>query len=152
MDTASTLEQNRGRIERRTSFVCHDTHWLKEWTGLSCIGAIHTQFTYKGKTTSEWHYYISSRKLSAKKLLAHARMEWSVESMHWLLDVHFREDFCRVEDENTQQVLNAIRKIALNNVKRYKQKSKPKLPLSKIMFECLLDCHKLIELLTVIEN
>ena len=29
-------------------------------------------------------------------LLHHARMEWSVESMHWLLDVHFGKDFCRV--------------------------------------------------------
>ena len=46
-------------------------------------------------------------------LLKHARAEWSVESMHWLLDVHFGEDFCRIEDEDVQQVLNAVRKIAL---------------------------------------
>ena len=152
MDTIATLEQNRGRIERRTSFVCHDTDWLKEWAGLSCIGAIHTQFTCKGKTTSEWHYYISSRKLSALELLSHARKEWSVESMHWLLDVHFGEDFCRVEDENTQQSLNAIRKIALNSVKLYKQGAKSKLPLSKIMFECLMDCEKILELLLISQN
>jgi hypothetical protein len=32
------------------------------------------------------------------ELLRHARLEWFVEMMHWLLDVHFGEDFCRVED------------------------------------------------------
>ncbi len=55
-----------------------------------------TEFEEKGKKTSEWHYYISSRKLSALDLLHPARMEWSVESMHWLLDVHFGENFCHV--------------------------------------------------------
>jgi len=67
--------------------------------------------------------------------------------MHWLLDVHFREDFCRIEDKNVQQVLNMVRKIALNCVKSYKQKMRSKSPLSKIMFDCLLDCEHLIPVL-----
>jgi len=46
--------------------------------------------------------------------------------MHWLLDAHFGEDFCRIEDETVQQVLNAVRKIALNCVKTYKSKSDSK--------------------------
>ena len=85
-------------------------------------------------------------------MLKHARLEWSVESMHWLLDVHFREDFCRVADETVQQVLNAVRKIALNCVKTHKQKSGSKLPLSRIMFDCLLDCEKIIPVLLSGEN
>jgi hypothetical protein len=64
--------------------------------------------------------------------------------MHWLLDVRFGEDFCRIEDETVQQVLNTVRKIALNSVKTYKRKSGSKLPMSKIMFSCLLDCERLI--------
>jgi hypothetical protein len=67
--------------------------------------------------------------------------------MHRLLDVHFNEHFCRVEDENTQQVLNLVRKIALNCIKAYKQASNSKLPLSKIMFGCLLDCDRLVRVL-----
>jgi len=39
--------------------------------------------------------------------------------MHWLLDMHFGEDFCRVEDKNVQQNLNIIRKIVLNSIKRF---------------------------------
>jgi len=155
MDTFRTREKNGGRIEVRIGFVTHDIDWFygkDEWKNLSCIGAINRQFTYKGKTTDEWHYYISSRKLTAEELLKHARLEWSVESMHWLLDVHFGEDFCRIEDETVQQVLNIVRKIALNSVKTHKQKSGSKLPLSRIMFGCLMDCEKLIPVLLSGEN
>jgi predicted transposase YbfD/YdcC len=63
----------------------------KEWVNLCCIGAIHTEFETKRGKSDEWHYYISSRKLTAEQLLHHARMEWSVESMHWLLDVHLKK-------------------------------------------------------------
>jgi len=72
--------------------------------------------------------------------------------MHWLLDVHFAEGSCRIQDETVQVVLNAVRKIALNCVKIHKQKTKSRLPLSKIMFGCLLDCQKLIPVLLSGEN
>ena len=127
MDYYTTCEKNSGRVERREAYATWDIDWLygkEDWAHLTCIGAIHTQFTSKKGTTDEWHYYLSSRRLTAKKLLEHARLEWSVESMHWLLDVHFREDFCRVEDKNIQQNLNMIRKIALNTIRSYKDKTK----------------------------
>ncbi len=142
MDSCETIEKNRERIEKRTAYSTDDIEWLygrEAWESLACIGAIHTQFTGKKGTSDEWHYYISSRKLSAEELLRHARLEWSVESMHWLLDVHFEEDSCRIEDENVQQNLNIIRKIALNTLKLFKDKSNCKRPLSKIMFDCLLN-------------
>ena len=62
---------------------------------LKCIGALHTRFETNKGVTEEWHYYISSKALRAEELLHHARTEWSVESVHWLLDVHFDEDRCR---------------------------------------------------------
>ena len=150
MDTASTLEKNSGRIERRTAFTTGNIDWLdskEDWAGIACIGAVNTRFSTPKGETDEWHYYISSQALSAQELLKHARLEWSIESMHWLLDVHFDEDFCRVEDENVQLILNMIRKIVLNSVKTYKEKTKSKLPLSKIMFGCLLNCDDLLALL-----
>jgi len=155
MDTFRTFEKNGGRLEERTGFVTHEIDWFYgkgEWKNLSCIGAINRRFTYKGKTSDEWQYYISSRELTAEELLRHARLEWSVESMHWLLDVHFGEDFCRIEDEDVQQVLNVVRKIALNCVKTHKQKTNSRFPLSRIMLGCLLDCRKLIPVLLSCEN
>ncbi len=155
MDTHETREKNGGRLETRTAFATRETGWLhggKQWAGLVCVGAINTRFaTHKG-TTNEWHYYISSRALTASELLRRARLEWSVETMHWLLDVHFGEDFCRVEDLNVQQNLNIVRKIALNCVKTHKRKSALASPLSKMMFDCLLDCEKLIPVLQSIEK
>ncbi len=112
---------------------------LNEWAGLRCIGAIHTEVeTSKGKSDT-WHYYISSKELEPAELLRHARLEWSVETMHWLLDVHFQEDFFRVLDKNVQQNMNILRKLALNLIRTYKQKSAKKRPLSHIMFDALLD-------------
>ena len=136
------IEKNRGRIEKRTAYVTENIEWLegrKDWRGLKCIGAIHTEFEEQDKKTSEWHYYISSRNLTGEELLHHARMEWSVESMHWLLDVHFEEDYCRVENKNVQQNLNMLRKVAINIIKQYKERSESKRAISKIMFDCLLD-------------
>lgn len=67
--------------------------------------------------------------------------------MHWLLDVHFEEDFCRVEDKNVQQNLNMLRKLALNIIKQYKSTTKSKKAISKIMLDCLLDCTSLLKVI-----
>ena len=152
MNASATLEKNGGRIERRIAFTTGDVGWLfgkEEWKGLACIGAINTQFTTKKGTTNEWHYYISSRRLTADELLKHARLEWSVEAMHWLLDVHFGEDFCRVGDKNVQQNLNIVRKIALNSIKRYKEKLGSKHPVSRIMLDCLLEPENLLAIIGI---
>jgi len=132
-----------------------DIGWLsgKEgWENLACIGAINTQFSSKKGGSNEWHYYISSRILTAEELLRHVRLEWTVETMHWLLDVHFGEDNCRVEDRDVQQNMNIIRKIALNTMRGFKNETASKRPLSKLMFDCLLEPENILSLLTVNEN
>jgi predicted transposase YbfD/YdcC len=155
MDTAETFEKNRERLERRTAFVASDIEWLhnkKEWEKLTCIGAINTRFTTEKGTSNEWHYYISSRQLTAEQLLKYARSEWSVETMHWLLDVHFAEDFCRVEDKDVQQNLNIIHKMVLNSIKLHKEKNCIKQSFSKIMFDCLLEPNNILAFSNVLEN
>ncbi len=142
MDMLSKTEKNYGRVEKRTAYVTSDISWFedrKEWENLRSIGAIHTKFTTLKGSSEEWHYYISSRELSAKQLLHHGRMEWSVESMHWLLDVHFEEDRCRIEDKKVQQHLNMFRKAAINLIKQYKTRTGSKKAISNIMLECLID-------------
>jgi predicted transposase YbfD/YdcC len=155
MDTATTVEKTSGRVERRTGYTSCDIGWLsgkEEWEGLACIGAVNTEVSSKKGETNEWHYYICSCGLTAEELLRHARLEWSVETMHWLLDVHFDEDFCRVEDRNVQQNLNIVRKIALNTIKGYKTKTASRRPISRLMFDCLLESENILSILTVNEN
>ena len=150
MQTISTVEKNRGRIEKRTAYITSETDWLtqkKEWKNLSCIGAIHTAFESKKGKSEEWHYYISSRMLTPEELLHHARSEWSVETMHWLLDVHFEEDWCRVEDRNVQQNLNMFRKAAINIIKLFKSDTRSKRPISNIMLDCLIDSQYILKVL-----
>lgn len=145
--TKKVKEKNRGRIETRTAFTTTDIDWIpqkNDWEKLSCIGAIKTEFEQSGKKSEEWHYYLSSRVLSASELLHHARMEWAVESMHWLLDVHYAEDSCRIQSLPLQKNLNMLRKFSLSMIKQYKAKTSCKKALSQIMFDFLLDCNKLL--------
>jgi predicted transposase YbfD/YdcC len=151
MKSIVTREKNGGRLEVRRSFVSYDISWMGEhlenWPSLASFGAINRCVTVAGKTTNEWHYYISSRKLTPEELLKYARNEWSVETMHWLLDMHFGEDFCKIRDVNLNQSMNVIRKVALNYVRNYKNNTKSKKPLSRLMFACLLECEMLLEII-----
>lgn len=136
VEKAVKTEKNGDRIEKRTAYTSTNIDWLPnkdKWRNLTTIGAIHTEFTKGNKTSSEWHYYISSRKLTPEELLKHARMEWEIESMHWLLDVHFGEDKTKVWDMNIQQNLNIMRKIALNLARLYKNTYEPGKAISAIL-------------------
>jgi predicted transposase YbfD/YdcC len=74
--------------------------------------------TYWRKCTTESRYYISSHQLYAERLNHIIRNHWSVENtLHWTLDMTFREDDSRIRRGNAAEVLNAFRKIALNMVK-----------------------------------
>lgn len=150
MDNFIQIEKNGGRIEKRTAYVTTEIEWLPnkdQWKNLSSIGAIYTEFFKNGEKTSQWHYYISSRKLFPKDLLKHARLEWAVESMHWLLDVHFQEDKTKVWDMNVQKNLNIIRKISLNLARLYKNLYSPRSAISSILKRNLFDVNNLVSFL-----
>jgi len=150
MDRVSRTERGHGRKETRRAYTSADVSWQpggRVWPELKCIGAIHTRFETSKGVTEEWHYYISSKALRAQELLHHAREEWSVESMHWLLDVHFDEDRCRVQSKNVQQNLNMLHKCALNIIRIHKRATQSKLPLDGIMFRALMNPQALLPLL-----
>jgi predicted transposase YbfD/YdcC len=146
------VEKNGGRLEKRTAYASSDVEWLEGdgWPKLATIGAIRREFENikSGKKSDEWHYYISSAALSPQALLTHARLEWNVESLHWLLDVHFAEDKTRVWDMNVQKVLNTTRKIALNMVRLFKSANHPdRVPLTSVFKANLFDTEQLARFL-----
>ena len=64
-------------------------------------------------------YYISSLDVSAERLLEAVRAHWSIEnSLHWSLDVTFREDQSRVRKDHSSQNLATLRQISHNLLKR----------------------------------
>ena len=113
----STLEQARGQIERRDYWLCPNAKWLSErhpdWPKLRAIGVTRNQIERDGQLKEEWRYYILSFKPSAKEFAACVRGHWAVESLHWLLDVVYREDQNKTMDQRTAYHLNALRKVAL---------------------------------------
>ncbi len=79
-----------------------------------------------------------------EKLIKYARKHWKIGSMHWILDVNFKEDDCPERSENTQKILNILRKLAIKMHSNYieKTKSKRKTIISSIR-NCLTSNKKL---------
>jgi predicted transposase YbfD/YdcC len=72
-----------------------------------------------GKQTIENRFYISSRTLSASEALEASRGHWSIENeLHWVLDMAFREDDCRVRAGNAAEILSMVRQLALSLLKQ----------------------------------
>ena len=72
MDSTTRTERGHGRKETRSAYTTDDVLWQpggRKWTALKCIGAVHTRFETSKGVTDEWHYYISSKVLSAVELL-----------------------------------------------------------------------------------
>ena len=66
----------------------------------------------------EQRFYISSRTLSAEALAKAVRAHWGIENrLHWVLDVNFGEDACRIHKDHAPENLSLLRKIALNLIR-----------------------------------
>jgi len=115
-----TREKARGQIELREYYHTDDIKWLQsdeKWCGLRSIGMIRTTCTKQDKQTVETRYYISSLTPDMELFSKSVRGHWAVESMHWHLDVTFREDANQTLDRTSALNLNIIRKWALSILK-----------------------------------
>lgn len=118
-----------GRIETRTCRqMLINTNWLDKkyrWSGLKSIIKISSEVHDKstGKSTSETRWHISSLDLNAEQALNAVRNHWQVESMHWVLDMTFREDESRIRKGRGPLAFNVMRKMAMAFFKQDKSKS-----------------------------
>jgi predicted transposase YbfD/YdcC len=92
---------------------------LSQWAGIhSIIKMTYINETKADEVSTENRYYISSvGAAEPEKILRAIRVHWGIESMHWSLDVTFKEDSCRVRDHNSALNLNCLRKMALSFLK-----------------------------------
>lgn len=117
-----SIEKEHGRVEKRTCFVLPlmYLHQFKmKWKGLQSLVLIESERFYQGQTTTEQRYYISSLPPEAKQIATAVRQHWSVEnSLHWCLDVVFKEDQSRVRIGEAPENFSLLRKIALICLKK----------------------------------
>lgn len=147
-----TIEKNRDRIETRKCYKLNNISWYpeaKEWKELSTVFAINRIVEKDDKTTEEMSYYITDLNVEVEKLLEYTRKHWQVEAMHYMLDVTYNEDKCRVLSENTQRILNKFRKMGISMHKKFLEKKKSKKSVKGNMFNCLLNDKLLIELISM---
>jgi predicted transposase YbfD/YdcC len=121
---AQTNEQGHGRTEVRRSWSVAAPNWLTgydQWRDLNSLVLIESTRTIKDQTTTELRYFISSLPPDAARSMEAARSHWGIEnSLHWVLDVVFREDDSRVRIKNAAENLALVRKITHNLLEQEK--------------------------------
>jgi predicted transposase YbfD/YdcC len=117
-----TVDGDHGRIETRTTTVIQDVAWLQErheWPGLRGIVMVESLREIDGKAERETRFYITSLLLLAAQLGLIVRQHWAVEnSLHWVMDMVFRDDECRVRTDHAPANFTTIKHMALNLLRR----------------------------------
>jgi len=125
MDKAHTEEKGHGRIEERTCRVIKDFSKIpshKAWPGIASVIEVKRVTTTKGKTSEATNYYISSLNAPADKMMQSIRDHWKIESMHWVLDVVFKEDASSMRKGNIPANMAIARRFVLNILNQIKEK------------------------------
>jgi predicted transposase YbfD/YdcC len=132
LDIVTDVDKDHGRIETRTVSVSHQVDWMAsnrrhpgEWrfVGLAALIRVEATVEKSGKTTRETRFYIASAPLSAARAAEAIRGHWRIEnSLHWVLDVQFKEDLSRLRRGHGAANMAVVRHFALNIVRGAKDK------------------------------
>jgi predicted transposase YbfD/YdcC len=125
-DTATsrhqTVDADHGRIETRTTTVIEDIAWLQArhpWPGLKTVVVVDSTREIGAKTERETRLYISSLTLDAKTFGPLVRSHWAIEnSLHWVMDMVFRDDECRLRTEHAPANFVTIKHMAHNLIRK----------------------------------
>lgn len=117
-----TLDGEHGRIETRRYTAFHQIDWLKErhdWPGLEGVVMVESRREINGESTKETRFYITSLTLAADLVGPMIRDHWAIEnSLHWVMDMVFRDDECRVRTENAPANFTTLKHMANNLIRK----------------------------------
>ena len=118
----TTIDGDHGRIETRTTTVIHDVEWLRQrhdWPGLKAVVMVESTRETSGKLERETRLYITSLVLLAHLPGPIIRSHWAIEnSLHWVMDMVFRDDECRVRTANAPANFTTIKHMASNLLRK----------------------------------
>lgn len=121
-DTHTTVDGEHGRVETRTYTTIGDVDWFEDkskWAKLTSFGMAESQRDIGGDVTEDIRYFISSLPNDAIRFSEAVRGHWGVEnSLHWCLDIAFREDDSRVRKGHGATNLAILRRFALSLIKQ----------------------------------
>ena len=142
-----TEDAGHGRADERMYRVIPvpaDWAMKADWPQVKAVGqAIRISRDADGVETDEVRYYILSRRLGVKRFGEAVRGHWAIESMHWVLDVAFREDDSRTRERILGNNLSWLRRFAITLLKRHPAKES----LCGKMTICLMNTAYLTEVL-----
>lgn len=116
------FDETHGRLVRRRGFACPQAALLEtlgDWPELTTVLAVEAirGVNRSGKVEAEIRYFLSSYAGDPPRLAQAIRRHWSIEnSLHWVLDVTFREDDSRMRNPTAVRNFALLRKIAINLV------------------------------------
>jgi predicted transposase YbfD/YdcC len=131
----TTVEKGHGRIETRTYTASAKIDWIlsdRAYPGqprfitIKTILKVEDRTEHSDRTTFDTRFYISSAALDIDRLAEAARGHWGVESMHWLLDVAFKDDLSRYRSGHGAKNMAVVRRFALGLVRANKTKGSVK--------------------------
>jgi predicted transposase YbfD/YdcC len=144
-----TRDEGHGRKDERSYFLSKppsDFGPKKDWPWVKAIGyTLRVTQHADGTETDEVRYYICTRYLSGKRFAEAVRNHWSIESMHWVLDVNFREDDSRTRERILGNNLSWLRRFAITLLKRHPAKDS----LRGKMVSCMASTAFLTEVLSL---
>jgi predicted transposase YbfD/YdcC len=133
--TKTTVEKGHGRIETRTYAASRNVDWIASdrsypgeprFTTINTLVKVHSRIEYADRCSFDTRFYISSAPLNIERIAAATRGHWGVESMHWLLDVEFKDDLSRYRTGHGAKNMAVVRRFALNLVRANKTKGSVK--------------------------
>jgi predicted transposase YbfD/YdcC len=119
-------ERSRNRQEKREIWATDDLEWLPQrsaWKDLRSIACVKSTRVVNAQTSVELRFYISSREANAESIGKGIRSHWGVENkVHYILDVAYEEDQCRVRKDHGAENLSVMRRVTQNMVKLEKSR------------------------------
>ena len=118
----TTIDADHGRLETRHYWITSDIECLGvkgSWANIASVGLVESHREVGGEVSIEQRYFLTSLPCDAVHFAQAVRQHWGVENaLHWVLDVSFREDDCRIRQGHGAQNMAVLRHMALNLLRR----------------------------------